>query len=220
MKHTFLLIIVGIILVGCVSQPTKPNSEVQSLIARAETGDIEAQFKLGTAYDFGEGVRKNGKEAEKWYLLAAESGHAEAQNSLGSGYQAERKYKKALFWYEKAAESNHALAINNLGYLHDLGLGIPQDREKGSKLYLRASELGWAEAMFNLGQMYGSGQFGKKDLIKGCTWTVRALKYSESGRVNNQATDTANYCKQTLSENDYRMAEQEAYSWTPKSFQH
>ena len=219
MKKVFYSIILGIVLVGCVSQPAKINPETQLLITEAQAGDVEAQFRLGAAYDSGNGVRKSVTEAIEWYRMAAENDHAEAQNSLGSIYQAEKKYKEALFWYEKAAEQDHALAINNLAYLYDLGLGVPQDRVKGSKLYLRSSELGWAEAMFNLGQMYGSGQLGSKDLIKGCVWTIRSLKYSDSGRVRNQANATVNYCKKTLSENEYRTAEQKANDWSPSQTQ-
>ncbi|TCK18569.1 hypothetical protein DFR30_1848 [Thiogranum longum] len=211
------MLILGGLLIGCASQQTQPDPEVQKLIAKAESGDTEAQFKLGAAYDYGKGVRSDGNEAKKWYRKAAEAGHAEAQNSLGSGYQADKQYEEAIIWYEKAAKQNHALATNNLGYLHDLGLGVPKDRQKGYALYLRAAELGWAESMFNLGQMYGSGQLGQADMVKGCMWAIRALKYSKHGRVKEQAAGTVKYCKQTLSTEDYKKAEQDANSWSPQS---
>lgn len=206
-----------VILAGCASQPEQPSPEIQSLITRAQSGDVKAQFQLANAYDYGRGVRRNGSEAEKWYRMAAEGGLAESQNSLGSLYQAEKRYKDALTWYEKAAMQDHALATNNLGYLYDLGLGVPQDRQKGYELYLRSAELGWAEAMFNIGQMYGAGQLGQPDLVKGCMWTLRALKYSEGGKVKDRSTATANYCREKLSNADYRKAEQESNSWSPKS---
>ncbi len=166
---------------ACVTQSNKPSQEIQDLINSANSGNTEAQFKLGSAYDYGQGVTRNGNEALKWYLMAAEAGNAEAQNSVGSGYQAEKKYMLAYEWYEKAAKQNHALATNNLGYLHDLGLGVPQDRKKGYDLYLKSANLGWAEAMYNIGQMLGSGQLGEVDINEGCVWTSRALKYSKPG---------------------------------------
>ena len=214
-KYLVVLFIISMIS-ACVTQPHKPSPEIQSLINLAKSGDTEAQFKLGSAYDSGHGVGRNGKEALKWYTKAAEAGHAEAQNSLGSIYQAEKQFKLAYEWYKKAEKQNHSLAINNLGYLHDLGLGVPQDRQKAYELYQRSANLGWGEAMFNIGQMLGSGQLGEVDLMNGCVWTIRALKYSSNGRAKEQAKGTVNFCKQKLTKEEYNKAENIANKWSPK----
>ncbi len=47
---------------------------------RAEKGDVDAQYSLGDIYSNGTDVNKNYSVAAKWYRLAAEQGHAEAQN--------------------------------------------------------------------------------------------------------------------------------------------
>ena len=57
----------------------------------AEKGDAEAQFYLATLYNRGDdivgGVEKvDFKEAFKWYRLAAEQGHVDAQWRLGLKY--------------------------------------------------------------------------------------------------------------------------------------
>ena len=46
----------------------------------AEQGDAEAQYMLADMYDEGHGVPQDDAEAIKWYLKAAEQGHADAQN--------------------------------------------------------------------------------------------------------------------------------------------
>src|SRR4030095_10698258 len=56
--------------------------DVKALLARARFGNPEAQFQLGLAYDHGLGVDKSEYEAMRWYRLAANSGHTEAQNNL------------------------------------------------------------------------------------------------------------------------------------------
>jgi len=173
---------------GCVSQRIVPIPDIEELAKEAEAGDAKAQFRLGAAYDFGLGVRSSGKDAWKWYRMAAEAGNADAQNSLGRGYQAENNYKQALIWFRKSAEQNHPVAITNLGYLHDLGLGVPQDRKKGYELYLRAAEMGWGDAMINIGQMFGTGQLGDVDLRLGCVWTIRALQYSAHYEAKKRAS--------------------------------
>ncbi|QJW85102.1 sel1 repeat family protein [Ramlibacter terrae] len=115
----------------------------------------------------------------RWYQAAAEQGHAEAQNSVGSGLQAAKKFAEARPRYEKAAAQNHAPATNNPAYLHDLGLGVAQDRQKAFALYTRAADLGWAEAMWNLANMYGAGQLGQPpDPQMACVWTLRAAKHA------------------------------------------
>ena len=50
----------------------------------AEQGDADAQFKLGTMYNRGEGVPQDHAEALKWYRRAADQGHDVAQYNLVS----------------------------------------------------------------------------------------------------------------------------------------
>jgi uncharacterized protein len=52
----------------------------------AEQGGSEAQFNLGQAYNNGEGVPQDYKEAIKWFRKAAEQGDARAQFALGYAY--------------------------------------------------------------------------------------------------------------------------------------
>jgi uncharacterized protein len=161
-----------------ISLPLLASAQVQDtreLEQRALSGDVEAQLELAQRYDLGTGVRKNRKQAEKWFLLAAQGGNANAQNSLGSLLQERDKYIEARAWYEKAALQSHPQATNNLAYLYDLGLGVAQDRQKGKELYLVAARLGWGEAMWNLAIMAAAGQAGPVDWFATCVWTSRAL---------------------------------------------
>ena len=48
--------------------------------------DPEAQFLEGKKYANGDGVLEDKEEALKWFRLAAEQGHAEAQLSVGFRY--------------------------------------------------------------------------------------------------------------------------------------
>ncbi len=212
-----LLLIIGLIF--NVFALAAADIDIKNLETRANNGDIEAQFALGTAFDWGAGVSANGRKAKKWYQKAADNGHAEAQNSLGSGYQAEKNYTDAKFWYEKASAQGHALATHNLAYLYDLGYGVKQDRLKAEKLYLRAADLGEAQAMFNLGQTYGSGQIGPVDLDKGCFWTYLAKRFAKSydDDLEQRTRQTINYCENTLSHVKIQEIKNRADEWTRKS---
>jgi S1-C subfamily serine protease len=54
--------------------------------AKAERGDPDAQFNLGSMYYRGDGVPKDPSKAVKWYLKAAEQGDSDAQYFLGVLY--------------------------------------------------------------------------------------------------------------------------------------
>jgi TPR repeat protein len=191
----------------------------QELTQKAEAGDVEAQFRLGSAYDSGAGVPRDGTQARKWYRRAAEAGHAEAQNSMASVLQAERRYEEARSWYERAAAQGHPLATNSLGYLYDLGLGVSQDRRKGFELYSSAADLGWAEAMWNLANIYGAGQLGEKDLDMACVWTLRALKYVEPGWRQSlvPASRAAGFFERDFPEHRFSACKQRAEDWRPSN---
>jgi TPR repeat protein len=191
---------------------------IEELLQRAENGDAESQFRLATRYDSGRDVPRNGAEAKKWYTRAAESGYAEAQNSLGSALQAEKQYAEARRWFERAAEQSNPLALNNLAYLYDLGLGIDQDRKKAFDLYLRSANFGWAEAMWNLANIYGAGQLGKVDLVDACIWTLRARRFMGADVQLAAASErTLPHLKHSLSAEEFASCEHESENWHPQA---
>ncbi|WP_341897313.1 tetratricopeptide repeat protein [Ferrovibrio terrae] len=209
-----------LLLSACITTtPPIPAAQLEELKAKAENGDARAQFNLAMLYDSGRGgVSRSGAEAEKWYRRAAESGLAEAQNSLGSGAQAARRYEEARGWYEKAAAQNHDLALNSLGYLYDMGLGVPQDRRKAFEYYTRAANVGEPEAMWNIANMYGAGQVGDKDMHMACVWVFRANRFSSPGsRVEKPAQQGVVYLRRTLSADDLRRCITESGDWSPSA---
>ena len=58
----------------------------QETKAKAEEGDVKAQYNLGYMYANGQGVPKDAAEAYKWYRKAADQGSAPAQYNLGYMY--------------------------------------------------------------------------------------------------------------------------------------
>jgi TPR repeat protein len=150
---------------GCNSEPstTEVNEPVTSS-SEPNTTEMssEDQFNLGEKYRKGEGVPQDYKEAMKWYLLAAEQGHAGAEHilgwgaSLGSGVP-ENYYKEAVKWYRLAAEQGHAFAQRELGDMYYYGLGVTHDYTEAVKWIRMAAEQGDVEAAQTLGVMYSNG---------------------------------------------------------------
>ena len=73
--------------------------ELDELIKNAQSGDSEAQYKLGECYFNGDGIEQDYKKAVEWYEKSANQGYAKAQNNLGfcygKGYGVEKNLKRS-----------------------------------------------------------------------------------------------------------------------------
>jgi hypothetical protein len=58
----------------------------KSHLAKAKKGDAQAQYSLGMMYSHGNQVKKDFKEAAKWWRKSAEQGHALSQSFLALSY--------------------------------------------------------------------------------------------------------------------------------------
>jgi TPR repeat protein len=67
--------------------PTDPIEGVRWFRKAAVQGDPDGQYRLGSAYAYGVGLREDKSEAAKWYLKAAEQGLTIAQYMLGNAYE-------------------------------------------------------------------------------------------------------------------------------------
>ena len=85
------------------------NTDIKTLIQKANQGDAEAQYNLGVAYYNGEGVEQSHSKAVYWYQKSAEQGDAEAQYNLGVAYYngegVDKSYSKTVYWLRKACEN-------------------------------------------------------------------------------------------------------------------
>ena len=131
----------------------------------AEQGDIEAFYQLGHIihfrlelnehkikyeYDYSSGSQiwpKEYSEAARWYMMAAEKGHAVAQHYLAELYVKGRgvpeDYTEAVKWQRKAAEQGYAKAQKALAEMYEAGIdSFPQDSPEAVKWFKRASVQG------------------------------------------------------------------------------
>ena len=126
-----------------VEQSVDP-SQIESLLEFAGAGYASAQFNLGDAYNYGQGVPQDYTKAVAWYRQAAEQGLADAQINLGVMYQlghgVPQDDAQAAAWYRKAAEQGRAVAQWLLGLAYQIGQGVPKDYVESHKwLNLAAS---------------------------------------------------------------------------------
>ena len=176
----------------------------EELLPFAEQGIADAQYRLGRDYHVS-GQDDRYTQAEKWYRLAADQGHPEAQFNLGLMYRrgqilssAESSRHDQLFgvisrqppsdvdhsaafnWFKIAADQGHVDAQALLGQSYELGLGTDQDYEKAMKWYFRASDNGDDYSRYALGAMYEDGRGVAQDFEEAATWYQLGFRYPEA----------------------------------------
>jgi len=155
----------------------KPE-EIKALRALAVRGDADAQLELGEKYLVGNGVGKNGAEAAKWFLKAAEQGSAKAQFDLGivfeQGLGVEADKAEALKWYLKSAQQGFAKAQHNLAYNLAQGEGVEHDYAQAVGWYRKAATQGFVDSQLNLGVLYSKGVGVPHDDAEAVAWYRKA----------------------------------------------
>jgi TPR repeat protein len=124
----------------------------------AQKGDVLAQYKLGTLYEFGISVQPDIEKARHWYQLAAKSDYQPAINRYtyldikANGFVAQ-KHNQWLAALKKQAEMSEPNAVILLGQMYHHGIGESKDLNKALKLLSHASSLGHTEIESEIDQI-------------------------------------------------------------------
>src|SRR4051794_2638127 len=86
-----LAIITALSVISAAQSPTPQAGAVQgidkSLMAKAQAGNADAEFRIGVQFELGARVKKDPAQAAEWYRKSAEAGDVRAQHSLGVLYE-------------------------------------------------------------------------------------------------------------------------------------
>ena len=121
--------------------------------------DSNSAYYLATLYENGEHrVELCPEKAARWFLYAAELGHAESMVEyalhLELGVGVDQDDAQALQWYLRAAEAGSTEANYSIGECYEEAKGVPHDLNEACLWYFKSAE-------------------------KGCDDSVRALKRLE-----------------------------------------
>jgi clan AA aspartic protease (TIGR02281 family) len=118
------------------------GAEIERLRPVAEKGEAAAQYQLGLLYAEG----KDLAEAARYYRLAAEQDHREAQARLAwlncSGQGVPKNAQECIRLYRLAADAGVALAQANLAGLYLTGDGVPINHGEAARLAKLAADKG------------------------------------------------------------------------------
>ena len=121
---------------------TYADARYVEVVGRAEGGCAHAQFCLGDYL-----VRYRPRESMRWYLRAAQRGHAWAQRCIEqhdtSPAVAGMDAVGPREWMRRSAEQGDVVAMNHLGNMYDAGdLGIERDVAAAVRWLERAAAAG------------------------------------------------------------------------------
>ncbi|KAI8882326.1 HCP-like protein [Backusella circina FSU 941] len=144
-------------------------------------------YNIGYMYANGIGVFVDTENAAKYYKMAADQGHARAQNNLANMYAGgigiEKDAISAIRLYEKASEQN-PVANFNLGNVYFYGQGVKENYPKALEYYRVAATQGDSDAQSQLGFMYRYGYGTEKDIVSSIQW------YEKAANQNNISANT------------------------------
>jgi localization factor PodJL len=116
----------------------------------AKKGLAPAQFRLGTLYEKGLGVKKSLATARDLYRAAAAKGHGKAMHNLAvlyaEGIDGKADYRVAAQWFRKAADRGIADSQYNLAVLYARGVGVDQNFAESYKWFSLAAKDGDQDA--------------------------------------------------------------------------
>src|ERR1041385_4389419 len=142
-------IIAAFLLVVSATAQVSPTMS-QELVKRAESGDPQAQFELGRAYEDGKGVPQDDEQAVQWFRKSAEQGNAKAQTSLGvmyaQGLGVNYDRAEAIRWYKQAAKQGLDEAIYNIAIAYYNGEGVEANLHDAATWMMVASRNGDTQA--------------------------------------------------------------------------
>jgi len=154
------------------------QSDFNNLLSQAQSGDREAQYWVGLAYESGKPIPKNLPLSHQWLLKSAEQGYAPAQATVGLMYLNKGgDYGKADMWLRRAAVQGDAEAQFWLGAAYEQGrIGSP-DYAEALNWIGKAADQGHPDAEYLWGQMYEDGEGVAQNYATAAKWYRRAAEH-------------------------------------------
>jgi len=169
---------------------SSPTRHDRAILARAERGEAQAQYLMGTFLITGrQGIDPDLNRARQWFEAAARQNYAGAQYRLGDLYRrgdgVERNLKKAATLFREAAMTGDRPAENALGDLYRDGDGVDQSYATALYWYQRAAKEGYAPAQRSMGIMAAKGLGMARDYRTAFRWYRKAAKQGDPVALSN-----------------------------------
>lgn len=163
-------------------------SSFEQALTAAQSGDANAQYRVGKAYLIGDHVSQNTQQALFWLNSAQVQKNDSAALDLGilyyEGKHVVQNYTKAKHYFENAWQYGHFKAPRYLGMMYENGLGVEASREKAMVLYKQAAMAGDITAAALIGHLYEQGLGVEQSYSHALQWYLKAAPSPESAAEN------------------------------------
>ena len=96
-----------------------------------------------------------------------------------------KEYKKAVAIWQLMAKQDDTASQISLAQMYTTGLGVEKNLHTAFKLYLKAAQLGSAEAQNQLGKIYITAQGVTRDPIESRKWFLKAAEQGYAEAIYN-----------------------------------
>ena len=132
-------------------------ADLNVLIAKANTGDADAQYKLGTMYSNGDGVERDPDQAFAWFQKAAHQGNTRAMYALAVSY-----YNGSVLGGSVGTNVEKAWIYFTLATLR----GDTQAAEEANRVAAELGKHGLSDAQYQLAVMLLKGEEAPPDVVR------------------------------------------------------
>lgn len=158
-------------------------TEWETLLQKAEDGDMEAQWEVADRYhdgcrdDNGDVlVKASSANAVEWFRKSAEAGYAPAQNNLGvmlgDGDGVDKDADLAIYWLKKAYRAGDSCAPQNVAMTYrDMG-----KFKRAIHWFNKCAVTGDDNAILQIGIHYFWGKGARKNYSKAVECFQKAIK--------------------------------------------
>lgn len=141
----------------------------------ADMGNVEAIFRLGIGYTWGDAFPVDYPRGRFYLEMAADKDFPPVFSHLGRIYRlgvgvSEIDLEKAIAYYEKGIELGDSDSMTELSYMYCNGDGLEVDDNKAFKLCSMAAEKGHAIAQYQLAKWLMIGVGCVKNTEKAISW--------------------------------------------------
>lgn len=169
------------------------SDPIESLKAKADSGDVEAMCILGDLYNSGsESLKKDDELANKYYTMASEKGDLNACAVMGFKYYGGngicQDERKGIGYIKKAADGGVAKAQYVCSELYELGkIGciLTNKKKMAYKYCEKAARNGLKEAQNRLGYFNSQGIGCTLDHRKAIFWFCCSYIQGDSDALEN-----------------------------------
>ena len=203
---------------GTLCAQTDPDAEraLAAVRAKADAGDVNAQFSLGSILYYG---GNETAQAVEWFRKSAGQGYAPAEFQMGQlydfGFGIKQDDTQALAWYRKAAEHGSAPAQRTIGEFYQKGRAVSADPVEAARWYRRAADGDDLRAQYLLGQLYFNGTGVVRDYVTAYVWFTVAA--GQTPLVDNRKAllELRNIAGARIGPDQVLDAERRAAAWKP-----